>query len=597
MEHSHSSSSSSNSHYANLLATVSELRTDLERTVTKMHALEEQNQAFQTNYEQIKEELIDTRKKYNEARENYMAAAAAKLEVQRNSETFIEKIKYQLAEKTKEFEQHRDKYTPQDIEYVRIQVQEDLEVTHKQKVHSLETEIERHKEAYYTCRRELERYKTEFETSSQSQQRETALLREEYESTATSLRRQISDLQLRDYSPDKDDRLRAQRIRVHELEAINNTLADEIATLRRERDDAVHAYEVSQSKYQESYAELRGKLALSESDKHALEHRLSSQTAAVSALEAQMQSKRQAAEEMERALRHTKQMLDDREQSLKALKLSAADEMETHIMTRESEYAELHNRIETLSARLSDREDMVRRSQRETAEMQLRAESLISEQRRSHAAQMLESRQRCDALEVELLETREAHKVSESQHAQIIDQYISESDRLKSELSRLQREKDVLHSQLRGVEQKVTTEKQRASELRRASEEAQRSLKSRISAIEAEHRSTETKLASSKELVRTLDEKNRALQLDFNRQMDSLQAESEQRYEDLGKTYRAKLEEMKSKVKKAVSKERKRGDAYKEHALTAHRKGKALTGAALALASGDTDHVASTAHF
>jgi chromosome segregation ATPase len=569
----------------------------LERTVTKMHALEEQNQSFQTNYEQIKEELIETRKKYNEARENYMATAAAKLEVQRNSEAFIEKIKYQLAEKTKEFEQHRDKYTPQDIEYVRIQVQEDLEVAHKQKVQSLQAEIERQKDAYYACRRELERNKTEFETSSQGLQRETAILRDEYESTVTSLRRQVSDLQLRDYSPDKDDRLRTQRVRIHELEAANHTLEDEIASLRRERDDAVHAYEVSQSKYQESYAELRGKLVLNESDKHALEHRLSTQTAAVSALEAQLQSKRQASEEMERALRHTKQMLDDREHSLKSLKQSAADEMEAHVSTREAEYADLHGRIDALTARLSDREDMVRRSQRETAEMQLRAESLISEQRRSHAVQMLESRQRCDALEMEMMELRESHKASDSQHAQMLDQYIAESDRLKSELSRLQREKEVLHSQLRGAEQKVSTEKQRATELRRASEEAQRVLKGRITAIEAEQRAAENKLATSKELLKSLDEKNRSLQLDFDRQMDTLQAESEKRYEELGRTYRVKLEDMKNKVKKTVSRERKRGDAYKEHALSAHRKGKALTGAALALAGGDDEPVTSTAHF
>ena len=60
--------------------------------------------------------------------------------------SFIWHIKYQLSEKTKEFEQHRDKYTPQDIEYIRIQVQEEFEVSHKQKIQFLESEIEKQKE-------------------------------------------------------------------------------------------------------------------------------------------------------------------------------------------------------------------------------------------------------------------------------------------------------------------------------------------------------------------------------------------------------------------------------------------------------------------
>ena len=50
MEYSDGSSNSSN-HYANLLSTVSELRSDLERTVIKMNTLDEQNQSLQANYQ------------------------------------------------------------------------------------------------------------------------------------------------------------------------------------------------------------------------------------------------------------------------------------------------------------------------------------------------------------------------------------------------------------------------------------------------------------------------------------------------------------------------------------------------------------------
>eukprot|EP01041_Mallomonas_annulata_P000344 gene344-614_t len=52
-----SSSSGSSQHYANLIGTVSELRSDLERAVAKIHSLEEQNRTLQLNYQTVKEEL------------------------------------------------------------------------------------------------------------------------------------------------------------------------------------------------------------------------------------------------------------------------------------------------------------------------------------------------------------------------------------------------------------------------------------------------------------------------------------------------------------------------------------------------------------
>jgi hypothetical protein len=75
------------------------------------------------------------------------------------------------------------------------------------------------------------------------------------------------------------------------------------------------------------------------------------------------------------------------------------------------------------------------------------------------------------------------------------------------------------------------------------------------------------------------------LTISHEKTLETIQREDEQRYEELGKTYRYKLEDMKSKVKKAVHRERKRGDAYKDHALIAQKREKALTGAALAAAS------------
>jgi chromosome segregation ATPase len=584
MEYSEGSSNSSN-HYANLLATVSQLRSDLERTVVKMNSLDDQNQSLQVNYQRVKEELIDTRKKYIEARENYMRTAAEKLETQRKSETFIENIKYQLSEKTKEFEQHRDKYTPQDIEYIRIQVQEELEVNHKQKIQFLESEIEKQKEQFFTSRRELERNKMEFETVSQNQKREMVSQRDDMDATIHSLRRQISDLQLKEYQPEKDEKLRAQRVRTHEVEVLLKAVQDELSELRKERDTSLHNAEVSRSRHEESYLELRGKLTLSDADKQALESRLASSQNSLISAEAQLRSKRQNADDVERQLRQTKILLEERELTYKSLLQSAADDTEKLQVSFDVDREEMKSTIELLESRLLEREEVARRLQRDMTEVQLRTEGMMAEQRKTYHNQLLEARQRIDSLELNALESIEAKKLHDSQHAQALDQYQTETGGLRSDVTRLQREKEILHGQLRSVEQKYASEKQRGVESKRAAEEIQRTLKIRMKTLEAERNAVAKKLLHSQHQVEDMQENLEKLKVSHEKSLDSMQREDEQRYEELGKTYRHKLEDMKSKVKKAVHRERKRGDAYKDHALIAQRWEKALTGAALAAAS------------
>ena len=118
------SSSFSSSHYSSLLETVSALRGDLDKAVSKIQLLEEQNRVLHTNYDTVKDELFETRRKYNEAQQNYMTTIAAKLENEKQNEEFLTKIRFELEAKTDEFEQLRDKFTPQDVDYIRVKVRE-----------------------------------------------------------------------------------------------------------------------------------------------------------------------------------------------------------------------------------------------------------------------------------------------------------------------------------------------------------------------------------------------------------------------------------------------------------------------------------------
>ena len=87
------------------------------------------------------QELATTRTKYNEAKDCYMQTVAEKLEAERQYETFIERVKIQLVEKTRDFELLREKLIPHDIDQLRIKVQEELEIQHKQQLQSMEQEL------------------------------------------------------------------------------------------------------------------------------------------------------------------------------------------------------------------------------------------------------------------------------------------------------------------------------------------------------------------------------------------------------------------------------------------------------------------------
>ena len=194
--HSHSSGSSSgSSQHQALLATVMELKTDLELAMNKMLVMDEQNRTISNNYAQVKEELIETRRKYNECRDNYLSTVADKLAEEERREEFNEKLKLQLIEKTKEFETLRDKFAPQDLDYIRIKVQEELEIPHRQRLQAMESEVAKHKENYFAMKRELESSKAAYEAYSQIQSRDVASIREEHESVALLLREQIARLQ------------------------------------------------------------------------------------------------------------------------------------------------------------------------------------------------------------------------------------------------------------------------------------------------------------------------------------------------------------------------------------------------------------------
>lgn len=107
----------------------------------------------------------------------------------------MSKWKVQLDERTRELEELQSKLVPQDLDMLRIQVQEELELPHQQKIGELEAQARSFQQMFFNVRRELERSKTEFEQFSTYQTAAQANDRDRHAAEARSLRQRIGELE------------------------------------------------------------------------------------------------------------------------------------------------------------------------------------------------------------------------------------------------------------------------------------------------------------------------------------------------------------------------------------------------------------------
>ena len=181
--------------YATLLNTVESLQADLQQTITTCHGLREANAQLNREHEATKAELARQREKVSANRGELIRASKAKIEADRHTELLVSKWKVQLDERTRELEELQGKLVPQDLDMLRIQVQEELEAPHQQKIADLEAQARSFQQMFFNVRRELERSKTEFEQFSGY---EAAARRNDGERAAAearSLRARIAELE------------------------------------------------------------------------------------------------------------------------------------------------------------------------------------------------------------------------------------------------------------------------------------------------------------------------------------------------------------------------------------------------------------------
>lgn len=131
----------SSTQYENLLGTITELQTDLQRTVQVASDLKAENADLRRNCEDLKASLIRTRTRYAETRTSLLKQLQLTTERERAVDDAVAKWKSQLDSRTRELEEMRASLALQDLDQLRNQLRQELEETHSTRTSKMEAEV------------------------------------------------------------------------------------------------------------------------------------------------------------------------------------------------------------------------------------------------------------------------------------------------------------------------------------------------------------------------------------------------------------------------------------------------------------------------
>ena len=214
-----------------------------------------------------------------------------------------------------------------------------------------------------------------------------------------------------------------------------------------------------------------------------------------------------------------------------------------------------------LQDKINDREEHLKRAQLQTTTIQIRSESVESELRKSNQLRTQELNKRLSGLEIELAEEKNSRKIVEYQSKQSVEELSAEFEVQRSELTRITREKDVLHEKVRDLEGRYDGDKKLAATYRKEATTANSILEKKVKEMKAKISDFEAKVLHAKSVE--LDHQFAAQMLKSN--MDSLKAEniatadalkreSLQKATDLEKMFIEKLERIKESTREALEK-------------------------------------------
>jgi hypothetical protein len=174
-----------------------------------------------------------------------------------------------------------------------------------------------------------------------------------------------------------------------------------------------------------------------------------------------------------------------------------------------------------------------------------------------------ELNKRLAGLEIELAEEKNSRKVAEYQSKQAAEELSAEFEVQRSELTRITREKDVLHEKVRDLEGRYENDRKLAATYRKEAtatnsilEKKVREMKVKISEFEAKILHAKSVELDHQFAAQMLKANVESLKADNVATADALKRDSLKRAADLEKTFIEKLERIKENTRDALEKVR-----------------------------------------
>ncbi|KAM8801706.1 centrosomal protein of 83 kDa isoform 1-T2 [Rhynchonycteris naso] len=226
-----------------------------------------------SNYQALKEEHTRLQLEYTELQNELKHLLNEKEINQEKFQLLCEELKEELLQKTKELEDMKQKVTPQNLELLRVQIQQELEAPMRERFRSLDEEVEKYRAEYNKLRYEHTFLKSEFEL----QKNEFACISEEeklkYESEISRLEKDKEELYNQLLNPDPTgDSKRAEQLgreKVHLCQKLKE-LEAEVAQLRAEKENSGAQVENVQRIQVRQLAEMQATIRSLEAEKQSV---------------------------------------------------------------------------------------------------------------------------------------------------------------------------------------------------------------------------------------------------------------------------------------------------------------------------------------
>ncbi|KAJ0402575.1 hypothetical protein P43SY_006814 [Pythium insidiosum] len=543
--------------YDALLQQIVQLNSDLQKTAALSQLLQRERDGFAQNNHKasLKDEVKRLHERCERLQNVLMQETEQKIESDRKHEELIAKWKKQLELKTRAFEALQKKLAPpRDLEQLRLQIQEQLEEPHQQRVAVLQTEIDRQRSIAFELRREYEAIKAEYEQYAIDQGNEMECLHATYEARVTELRKRLQaaeDAVQESQQVETIRRLEHQRDSAHvEIKVLREELRELRDEMKRVQDSATKDHLDLESRLADELA----RCATMEVDLKAASRQLALATEDCSSWrskwdesQAKLLSTSHELDKVREQIKQKEQLVLNSHQTVSARLREERDAWEREKVSLETQLRDAKAKLQAAEMAMltahTTRENTIAETATETT-------STLAAQLKVSEAEVEKYRQLTLTLERRVGESEDALCSLRSEAEDSAQRAAAEQEQLRLAIQTLETEREQMRDVLQ-LHEEIQMEKEQVDTKLRYAEQDVSELRDQLDKVREDH----------EHRVRELQHECTALDAEARAQRSALRLEMRQAL---------------TKALRELSKTQKKRDAYKQKCLEIHDRYKSL---------------------